>query len=120
MEVFNRIDIDGTVEESESVTISVENSDSDNDGVDDALDNCAFRGNPNQVDADADGYGNFCDGDFNNDDFVNLPDLRYLIQKMGTDDPEVDMNSDGIVDMDDVEIFKTTWLFSPGPSGQVD
>ena len=88
--------------------------------MDDALDNCAFRKNAAQVDADADGYGNMCDGDFNNDDFVNLPDLRFLITKMGTDDAEVDMNSDGIVDIDDVELFKDTWLMSPGPSGQID
>ena len=120
MDVFNRIMIPGTVEDVVSVSTSVENSDSDNDGVDDALDNCAFRKNAAQDDADADGYGNMCDGDFNNDDFVNLPDLRFLITKMGTDDAEVDMNSDGIVDIDDVELFKDTWLMSPGPSGQVD
>ncbi|MEO1574614.1 MAG: S8 family serine peptidase, partial [Pseudomonadota bacterium] len=120
MEVFNRIMIPGTVEDVVTASVSVESSDSDSDGVDDALDNCAFLPNAAQVDADADGYGNMCDGDFNNDDFVNLPDLRFLITKMGTDDAEVDMNSDGIVDIDDVELFKETWLTSPGPSGQVD
>lgn len=120
MEVFNRIMIPGTVEDVVTASVSVESSDSDSDGVDDALDNCAFLANAAQVDADADGYGNMCDGDFNNDDFVNLPDLRFLITKMGTDDAEVDMNSDGIVDIDDVELFKETWLTSPGPSGQVD
>ncbi|MEM6640001.1 MAG: S8 family serine peptidase [Pseudomonadota bacterium] len=120
MDVFNRIMLPGSVEETVSVSTSIESSDSDSDGVDDAMDNCAFRANPAQIDADADGYGNLCDGDFNDDDFVDLSDVRYLLLKFGTDDAEVDMNSDGIVDAQDIELFKLTWLQSPGPSGQVD
>lgn len=36
-------------------------NDSDNDGVDDAIDNCPNVANPNQTDSDNDGTGNACD-----------------------------------------------------------
>ena len=35
--------------------------DSDNDGIDNALDNCPLVYNPNQADMDADGTGDACD-----------------------------------------------------------
>ncbi|MFK8014671.1 MAG: S8 family serine peptidase [Gammaproteobacteria bacterium] len=120
LDVFNRIDIPGAVETSASVSVAVDNSDSDSDGVDDALDNCAFVDNVDQVDADSDGYGNRCDGDFNNDLSTNFPDLQILISKFNTNDAETDLNSDGIVNYDDIEIFKDLWLRAPGPSGQTD
>lgn len=37
------------------------NSDSDNDGVGDATDNCPFTANADQADADSDGFGDVCD-----------------------------------------------------------
>ena len=44
-------------------------TDSDNDGIEDSIDNCAFISNPNQEDDDNDGLGNVCD---NNDSVVAL------------------------------------------------
>jgi hypothetical protein len=120
LEVHNMIDIIGAVEQTETATISVPNSDSDTDGVDDALDNCAFAANPSQLDGDNDGFGNLCDADFNQDRFVNLPDLRYLIERYNTNDPVADLNGDGVVSYPDIDIFKNLWLGRPGPSGQVD
>ena len=60
--------------------------DSDADGVPDALDNCIDEPNgpvlgPNdQVDSDGDGFGNVCDGDFNQDVFVGGPDFDTFLQ----------------------------------------
>ena len=52
--------------------------DTDGDGVNDSSDNCILTRNPLQRDTDADGYGNYCDTDFNNDHIVNAADLGYL------------------------------------------
>ena len=35
--------------------------DIDNDGIDDAVDNCKFTSNTDQMDVDADGIGDMCD-----------------------------------------------------------
>ena len=35
--------------------------DADNDGIDDAVDNCKFTSNTDQMDVDADGIGDMCD-----------------------------------------------------------
>lgn len=65
-------------------------ADADQDGIGDLCDNCVTRWNPavdpgsfeafrtytgNQVDDDADGYGNACDADYDNDSFVNYSDV---------------------------------------------
>src|SRR2546428_557818 len=46
---------------SDSVTITVQQADSDGDGVPDASDNCPSTYNANQADADGDGIGDVCD-----------------------------------------------------------
>jgi len=58
-------------------------TDADGDGIDDSLDNCILEYNPDQADADGDGYGNLCDADFNNDCIVNMTDLDMLIDFVG-------------------------------------
>lgn len=64
--------------------------DTDGDGVYDVLDNCRTIPNAGSLDCDTDddGYGNVCDGDFNNDFVVNAVDFttRFLPDfKAGTD-----------------------------------
>lgn len=103
-------------------------ADTDGDGVFDVLDNCSARANPpptQDCDTDDDGYGNFCDGDFNNDYVVNATDftVRFLPDfKAGTDKAPVDgtdMNCNGVVAATDyiphfLPQFKQG---KPGPSG---
>ena len=90
--------------------------DFDGDGTTDDLDNCIEASNPLQEDTDADGYGNACDADFNNDCIVNVTDLGLLRLVFLTGDPDADLNGDGIVNVVDLGIFKTLFLEAPGPS----
>jgi hypothetical protein len=102
-------------------------TDTDGDGVFDVVDNCLARKNPppSDCDTDNDGYGNYCDGDFNNDKAVNATDFtaRFLPDfKAGTDKVPIDgtdMNCNGVVSATDyiphfLPQFKQG---KPGPSG---
>jgi hypothetical protein len=89
--------------------------DNDNDGVDDSVDNCSAVANPNQRDTDGDGFGNYCDGDFNNDNIVNVLDLGTFQQKYFSTDQDGDFNGDGIVNTSDLVLFRQMYFYSPGP-----
>ena len=52
--------------------------DTDTDGVPDSQDNCVLQQNASQGDSDLDGYGNVCDGDFDNDGIVFAHGLQPL------------------------------------------
>jgi hypothetical protein len=101
--------------------------DNDGDGVFNVLDNCSDvpNGPPQDCDTDDDGYGNICDGDFDNDlgtlpnDFTDIwtPDFTTTGLDGGSG---TDMDCDGYVLSND---FTDLWSpqFSnfgiPGPSG---
>ena len=90
-----------------STTPLPRDTDSDEDGVFDDIDNCVLRANPAQVDADGDGLGNLCDGDFNGDWIVNVTDLGLMKAAFFTSDPVIDLNSDGVVNVIDLGILRT-------------
>ncbi|MBI2801051.1 MAG: thrombospondin type 3 repeat-containing protein [Gammaproteobacteria bacterium] len=90
--------------------------DTDGDGVPDAADNCILVANPDQRDTDHDGFGNLCDGDFNNSGFVNVADLAIFKSRFGTGDPDADLNGSGFVNVADLAIFKRLFGKAPGPS----
>jgi hypothetical protein len=97
-------------------------TDTDSDTVCDALDNCsAIAGG--QCDSDSDGYGNPCDGDFNQDGFVTGVDFSPVFLAAfaaGVDSGAgEDMNCDNFVTGVD---FSPSFLNQfaagvPGPSG---
>ena len=100
--------------------------DTDRDGVIDNLDNCINVANgpliPDaggnvQLDTDADGYGNICDPDFDNNLIVNAADLAFFKTKFFSADPDADLNGNGIVNAADLAILKTMFFKPPGPSG---
>ncbi len=91
--------------------------DSDGDGVADPLDNCKLVANANQRDTDADGYGNICDPDFNQNSVVDPTDFSRLKAKLGTASQLEDLNGNGMVDPNDFSILKSYLGKPPGPSG---
>ncbi|MEO8444378.1 MAG: dockerin type I domain-containing protein [Gammaproteobacteria bacterium] len=95
-------------------------ADSDGDGIIDATDNCTLVPNADQRDTNADGYGNICDPDLNNNGVVNAQDLSLLRAALGsTNFPDGDFNGNGVVNSHDVAILKARLGQAPGPSGLV-
>ncbi len=91
-------------------------TDTDSDGIIDSSDNCIQVENPLQRDTDADGYGNFCDPDFDNNLIVGAADLAYFKSKFFSTDPDADLNGDGSVNGGDLAILKPFFFQPPGPS----
>lgn len=91
--------------------------DDDADGVYDFRDNCLGLANADQRDGDLDGFGNACDGDFNNDNAVGLDDVGEAIAALNKPDSVRDLNGDGAVGIDDVGTMLGWINQPPGPSG---
>ena len=91
--------------------------DNDGDGVADAADNCMEAANTEQRDTDADGIGNACDADLNQDCSVNFTDLGLMKSAFFGADPDADLNGDGAVNFLDLGIMQTGFFEPPGPSG---
>ena len=95
-----------------------EEPDADFDGVLNQDDNCVFAANADQRDTDADGFGNACDADFNNNDVVDPGDFTLLKNRFGqTGYPDQDLNGNGVVDPGDFTVLKAGFGKPPGPSG---
>ncbi len=129
------------------LTLTAPQPDGDGDGVPDASDNCPATANANQADtdgdlrgnacdncrlvannsgagaqadSDADGFGNRCDGDMNNNGATNAQDTSIFRTLLGS--PSVgpvfhkaDLNANGAVNAQDTSIFRTLLGAPPGP-----
>ena len=94
-------------------------ADADGDGVLDATDNCTATYNAAQIDTDADGHGNACDGDFQNNCATNIFDLFAFKANFAGTDQLYDINSTGgPVQVNIFDLFAYKGLFGspPGPS----
>ncbi|MEL7447880.1 MAG: choice-of-anchor Q domain-containing protein [Pseudomonadota bacterium] len=91
--------------------------DTDGDTVPDPMDNCVNVINPDQLDTDADGFGNICDADLDQDCVVNFTDLGLMKSVFFGTDPDADMNGDGAVNFTDLGLMKAAFFSEPGPSG---
>jgi hypothetical protein len=105
-----------TVTATTNVIVTSSDTDEDDDGLLDVVDNCTVVFNPLQIDVDGDGFGNFCDPDFNNDGIVNIMDMAYLKATFFTDDALADLNGDGVVNAEDLGILSSMFFAPPGPS----
>ncbi len=96
--------------------------DNDNDGITDDVDNCLEHVNPSQSDTNADGIGNACDADINNDCSVNFADLAAFKAAFQPRPyvGDADFNGDGFVNFGDLAVMKATFFNGtdpgPGPS----
>ena len=96
-------------------------ADTDQDGIPDSCDNCREVPNPDQRDTNADGIGNICDPDYNNDGVVGIPDfniLRRLFGKTAADpgfDPDVDAQGDDAIGIPDFNVLRRYFGGPPGP-----
>ena len=106
----------GSVATLGSFTIGTQ-TDSDGDGITDDADNCQLIENADQRDTNADGYGNACDPDLNNDGVVNVVDLGLLRLVFFTDDADGDFNGDGVINVIDLGTLRSFFFMPPGPSG---
>lgn len=97
--------------------------DTDGDGIPNAADNCTTKPNSSQLDTNADGYGNACDPDYNNNGGVETADYLRMGGAFGSHsgdpnyDPDIDSTGDG--DIDSLEYLLVGSYFGkpPGPSG---
>jgi hypothetical protein len=86
-------------------------SDSDQDGIPDAADNCVEAANLGQRDADLDGFGGVCDGDASGDGVVGGPDFQILGEAFGARAGDAgyhagaDTTGDGVVGGPDFRIL---------------
>ena len=89
--------------------------DGDEDGIRDYIDNCPDIYNPDQIDSDGDGIGNVCDSDCPHLDGLNpvgFIDFSILASDWQLTEPNLhgDLNTDGIVDVNDLGILTIYWL----------
>lgn len=98
-------------------------ADLDDDLVPDVEDNCLDVPNPDQRDSNADGYGNLCDFDYNDDEQTAGPDYIILSSGFGIRagepgfDEDLDATGDGLIGSDEFVLFSGAYEQPPGPSG---
>jgi hypothetical protein len=97
--------------------------DTDGDTVFDVLDNCRLLANkaPLDCDTDDDGYGNRCDGDFDNNNSTSAIDFGIFVPSFKSGVPTAkgtDMDCSGVVNANDFGLFVPNFKAGkPGPSG---
>ena len=100
-------------------TDPTETTDTDGDNKGDNSDNCTSTANELQRDTDLDGFGNYCDPDFDNNLIVNAADLAYMKTRFfrtGLLAGHADLNGDSVVNAADLAILKRYFFKPPGPS----
>jgi hypothetical protein len=89
------------------VEAHVQVADRDGDGRPDGVDNCADAASFAMTDADADGFGNLCDGDLDNDGLVDDDDVSAVRACVGADldlhDPAPEPAFEPGFDLDGIE-----------------
>ena len=86
------------------------------DGTPDSIDNWTARANPDQRDTDEDGFGNACDGDFDQYGVVDFLDLGILETRFLSADPDADLTATvSWTSSTWMGMLKSMFLAAPGP-----
>ncbi len=96
--------------------------DFDGDGISDGLDNCSDDPNDDLDDTDADGCGNICDADYDQDGAIGFFDFGEFLLEFGSTNEEFCHFQPVIpcnVGLNDFGYFLKAFSFPPGPSGVV-
>ncbi|WP_394200709.1 thrombospondin type 3 repeat-containing protein [Marinagarivorans algicola] len=94
-------------------------TDTDGDGVINTRDNCREVANPQQIDSDNDGYGNVCDGDFDNNGRVDSADASLFVSAFSSQNLLYDLDESGRVGLEDFRYFNSVLLNNPpGPGAE--
>ena len=97
--------------------------DGDGDGIPDSGDNCLDVANPDQADANHEGFGDACDADYDDDggvtgaDFVILRAAYFSQAGEARWNAVVDHDGDGAITGADFVVLRRGYLEPPGPSG---
>lgn len=111
IEVFNCVSAPIEVYSFETLVVDV-----DGDGVADDSDNCLAVSNPIQLDSDADGFGNACDPDVDNNCVVNFLDVSAFSSEFLGSNPLFDFDTNGFVNLLDFAVMANAIFMEPGPS----
>ncbi len=101
-----------------SLPVGNDVGDADSDGIGNSFDNCIVLANADQRDTNGDGYGNRCDGDFDNNGNTDFADLALMKEVFFTPSADEDMDGNGSVDFGDLAVLKSLFFMPPGPSSQ--
>ena len=99
-------------------------ADTDGDGTQDNQDNCLTVANADQLDSNADGYGNVCDFDWDNNGSVGSGDFGRLVAGFGSVpgdanyNQDVDCNGDETIGSAEFGCLVSGFGAAPGPSGR--
>jgi hypothetical protein len=102
---------------------AVVSADADGDGVPDSADNCTQLPNASQLDTNADGYGNACDPDYDQNGAVGVSDFNRFRGVFGSTsgsagyDPDADADANGAIGLSDFNNLRAFFGGPPGPSG---
>jgi len=109
---FGTVTVDSKFDAHITVSEGICPSDTDDDGVPNAYDNCPSTANTDQTDTDDDGQGNACDDDDDSDTVADASDNCPLVHNPD----QTDSDGDGLGDACDVEPTPTPTPGTPTPT----
>ena len=84
-----------------AMTFDATFADGDDDGIANVVDNCPIEANSTQDDFDADGTGDVCDVDVDDDGMANDWEITFGLDSFDPVDAELDPDGNGLANLDE-------------------